>query len=52
VFYDITYICAGDGKQVGNEAAERRLVCGVDRKRGVADNLGPLSASRPFGRHY
>jgi hypothetical protein len=47
----LTNIVGGDGRQVSNEAAERGPVYGVEKKRGVADNLGPLSASRPFGKH-
>jgi hypothetical protein len=40
------------GRQADNEAAERLLVYGVERRRGVVDNLGPLSASRPFGKQH
>lgn len=46
-----TYMEIADEKQSSSEVTERRVVQGLVRRRGGVDNLGPLSQSRPFGKH-
>jgi hypothetical protein len=46
-----TYVNVADGEQSSSEVTERRVVYGLVRRRGGVDNLGPLSQSRPFGKH-
>ena len=46
-----TYVKDADKRQSSSEVTERRVVQGLVRRRGGVDNLGPLSQSRPFGKH-
>jgi hypothetical protein len=47
-----TYVKDADERQSSSEVTERRVVQGLVRRRGGGvDNLGPLSQSRPFGKH-
>lgn len=46
-----TYVKVADERQSSSEVTERRVVQGLVRRRGSVDNLGPLSQSRPFGKH-